>query len=117
AGTWTGGVIGLLLTFGLTAWLLSYVPFLSVIAIRSILAWSFDGIAPQWLGRVDRRGNPVNATIACYLLAIVLLVVYSFTDWLTVTTPLLGFAITLALTCVSAIVFPFRCPPAPCRTA
>jgi amino acid transporter len=108
AGTWTGGVIGLLLTFGLTAWLLSYVPFLSVIAIRSILAWSFDGIAPQWLGRVDRRGNPVNATIACYLLAILLLVVYAFTDWLTVTTPLLGFAITLALTCVSAIVFPFR---------
>ncbi|MEA2245644.1 MAG: hypothetical protein QOH46_173 [Solirubrobacteraceae bacterium] len=108
AGAWAGPVIGILLTLGMTAWLVSYVPFLSIMAIRSMLAWSFDGIVPQWIGRVDARGNPVNATIACYALAFVLLLVYSFTDWLTVTTPLLGFALTLWLTCLSAVVFPFR---------
>jgi amino acid transporter len=108
AGTWTGSVIGIVMTLGMTAWLVSYVPFLSIMAIRSVLAWSFDGVAPQWFGRVDRRGNPVNATIFCYALALVLLVIYSFTDWLTVTTPLLSFAFTLWLTCLAAIVFPYR---------
>jgi amino acid transporter len=108
AGMSAGPVLGIIMGLGLTAWLVSYIPFLSIIATRSVLAWSFDGIVPSWLSRVDSRGNPVNATIAVYAFAIVILVIYSFTDWLTVTTPLLGLAFVIGLTCVAAIVFPFR---------
>lgn len=108
-GAWTGPVVGIILALGLGAWLLPYVPALSIMVTRSMLAWSFDGIAPEWLGRVDRRtSNPINATLVTYASAIVLLAFYSFTPWLSVVTALLGFAITFFITCVAAIVFPYR---------
>ena len=62
-GAWTGPAVGIVLAIGFGAWLWQYVPALTILVTRSMLAWSFDGIMPEWLGRVDDRGNPVNATL------------------------------------------------------
>jgi basic amino acid/polyamine antiporter, APA family len=108
-GTWTGPIVAIILAIGLGAWLIPYVPGLSIMVTRSMLAWSFDGIMPEWLGRVDERThNPVNATIITYASAIFLLALYSFTSTLSVVTALLGFALTFFVACVAAIVFPYR---------
>ena len=108
-GTWTGPIVAIILAIGLGAWLIPYVPGLSIMVTRSMLAWSFDGIMPEWLGRVDERThNPVNATIITYASAIFLLILYSFTSTLSVVTALLGFALTFFVACVAAIVFPYR---------
>lgn len=106
---WTGPVIGVAITIGLGAWLISYVPFITVMVTRSMLAWSLDGVAPAWLGRVDsRNANPVNATLVTFAFGVVFLVLYSFTETFSVVTALLGFAVTFFITCVAATVFPYR---------
>lgn len=110
-GSWTGPVIGIILCLGLGAWFLTYVGFNTIMITRCILAWSFDGVVPGWLGRVDARtSNPINATIATWACAIVLLALYSFTSAFSVVTALLGFALTFFITCIAAIAFPFRRP-------
>jgi amino acid transporter len=74
-----------------------------------VLGWAFDGVVPSWLGRVNERtSTPVNATIATWACAIVLLALYSFTTSFSVVTALLGFALTYFVTCLAAIVFPYR---------
>ncbi len=106
---WTGPVIGIAITLGLGAWLISYVPFITVMVTRSMLAWSLDGVAPAWVGRVDsRNSNPVNATLITFGFGTVFLVLYSFTSTFSVVTALLGFALTFLVTCVAAAVFPYR---------
>ncbi|HEX7301007.1 MAG TPA: APC family permease [Solirubrobacteraceae bacterium] len=108
-GAWTGPVLAIIMAIGLGAWLLPYVPALSIMVTRSMLAWSFDGVMPKWLGDVDpRTSNPVNATLVTYASAIFLLALYAFTPWFTVVTALLGFAVTFFITCVAGIVFPYR---------
>jgi APA family basic amino acid/polyamine antiporter len=108
AAAWTGPVIGIALTLGLGAWMISYVPFITVMVTRSILAWSLDGIVPEKLGKVDpRTSNPVNATLFTFAFGIFFLALYSFTDKFSVVTALLGFAVTFVITCVAAAVFPF----------
>jgi amino acid transporter len=105
---WTGPAIGIIIAIGFGAWLWQYVPALTILVTRSMLAWSFDGIMPEWLGRVDSRGNPVNATLVTTAIAIVLLALYSFTSFFSVITALLGFTITFFIACCAAIVFPFK---------
>ncbi len=107
-GAWTGPLVGIVLAIGFGAWLWQYVPALTIVVTRSMLAWSFDGIMPEWLGRVDDRGNPVNATLVTTAIAVVLLALYSFTSFFSVITALLGFTITFFIACCAAIVFPFR---------
>jgi amino acid transporter len=107
-GAWTGPAVGIVLAIGFGAWFWQYVPALTILVTRSMLAWSFDGIMPEWLGRVDSRGNPVNATLVTTAIAIVLLALYSFTSFFSVITALLGFTITFIIACVAAIVFPFK---------
>lgn len=105
---WTGPAVGIIIAIGFGAWLWQYVPALTILVTRSMLAWSFDGIMPEWLGRVDSRGNPVNATLVTTAIAIVLLALYSFTSFFSVITALLGFTITFFIACCAAIVFPFK---------
>lgn len=107
-GAWTGPALGIILAIGFGAWLWQYVPALTILVTRSMLAWSFDGIMPEWLGRVDGRGNPVNATLVTSAIAVVLLALYSFTSFFSVITALLGFTITFFIACCAAIVFPFK---------
>jgi basic amino acid/polyamine antiporter, APA family len=107
-GMWTGPVIAIILALGLSAWLVTYVPVLSTMVTRSMLAWSLDGIMPDWLGRVNRYGNPVNATLVCYGVSMILLFLYSFTSWFSVVTALLGFDLTFLVACIAAVVFPYR---------
>lgn len=105
---WTGPVLGVILAIGLGAWLINYVPYITVMVTRGMIAWSADGIVPEWLGRVNRNtSNPVNATLVTFAFAIVFLFLYSFTETFSVVTALLGFAVTFLITCIAAIFFPY----------
>jgi amino acid transporter len=110
-GTWTGPVVAIVIAVGLGAWFLTYVGFITIMVTRSMLAWSFDGIMPDWLGRVDKRtSNPINAIVVTFAFSVFFLALYSFTTAFSVVTALLGFAITFLITSLAAIVFPFRRP-------
>lgn len=108
-GAWTGPVVAVVIVLGLGAWFLTYVGFITIMVTRSMLAWSFDGIMPDWLGRVDKRtSNPINAILVTFAFSIFFLALYSFTTAFSVVTALLGFAITFLITSLAAIVFPYR---------
>ena len=109
-GAWTGPAVGIVIAIGFGAWLWQYVPALTILVTRSMLAWSFDGIMPEWLGRVDSRGNPVNATLVTTAIAIVLLALYSFTSFFSVITALLGFTITFFIACYRGDRVPVQTP-------
>lgn len=105
---WTGPVFGILIAFGIGAWMISYVPLLTIMVSRGMIAWSADGIMPAWLGRVNpRNSNPVNATLVTFAFGVLFLCLYSFTEAFSVVTAMLGFAITFLITCLAAIVFPY----------
>jgi amino acid transporter len=75
---------------------------------RTMLAWSLDGMAPSWLGNVSKKfSSPHSALIISAGVGLVFLGLFAFTDWLTVVSGFLGFAINFLVVCAWAIVFPF----------
>lgn len=68
---------GCALVAGLFTFLL--IPVWFTVAARVILAWSMDRQSPEWLGRVNPRTNaPLNAILACALVAELILYLSSY---------------------------------------
>jgi len=79
-----------------------------VYASRGFLAFGIDGLAPQWFAKVSEKYHtPSNAILLNAVLATLLLVIYSFTDWLHAITALAGLGAVLVVTTLSAALFPF----------
>ncbi len=80
----------------------------AIYATRGLFAWGIDGMGPAALGRVSERYH--SPTVAIWLtgvLGLVVLGVYSFTDWLVVIAGLAPFAIVFMITAVAGMLFPF----------
>jgi amino acid transporter len=75
---------------------------------RTMLAWSLDGMAPAWLGKVSNRFNSPHVTlIISAAIGLVVLGLFAFTDLLGVVSGFLGLAVNFLIVCAWAIVFPF----------
>jgi amino acid transporter len=80
----------------------------AIYGTRGLLAWGIDGMAPEWLGRVsEKTRSPVNAIITTGVIAIIVLAIYSFTDWIRFLQGMAGMGVVFVITTFAAALFPF----------
>ncbi len=80
----------------------------AIYGTRGMLAWGIDGMAPTWLGKVSERyRSPQNAILVTGVLAILVLAVYSFTDWIRFLQGFAGMGVVFTITTLAAALFPF----------
>ncbi|MCL5959539.1 MAG: APC family permease [Chloroflexi bacterium] len=81
---------------------------LSFAPIRNIFAWSFDGIFPAFMSKVNRTGSPTYAVIFGFIVSAGIFTISTFTTWYayvtyTVTIWFVGWVILG----IAALVFPY----------
>jgi amino acid transporter len=102
-------IIGTIVILGFSVGLLVWLPQTLLLVSRGMFAWSFDRIMPDKLSYVEPRSrSPIVAIVIMLFLSIGSTAVYSFTDWFSAISVLLGLSLTLLITAVSGIVLPFR---------
>jgi amino acid transporter len=80
----------------------------AIYGTRGLLAWGIDGMAPSWLGKVSERyRSPQNAILVTAIIAITVLAVYSFTDWIRFLQGMAGMGMVFTLTTLAAALFPY----------
>jgi amino acid transporter len=76
---------------------------------RTLFAFSFDGILPAAMAKIDSRGSPWVATIVLLVPSLIFLVVGQFTSWLSLFAFLIVFwFMAYFVVSLAAIAFPFK---------
>lgn len=102
-------VIGIIAIAGFTIALLTWLPQTLLLVSRNMFAWSFDNVMPAALSKVDPRSrSPLVAIGVMLVLSIISTAIYSFTDWFTSITALLGLTVSLMTTAVAGTLLPYR---------
>jgi len=108
------GILGgnAVLTVIMSIWVLAIAVFVTgttlVYASRAALAWSIDGVAPEWLGRVNEKyHSPHWALIMWATVGEIFLFLYAFTTLLGPISGFTGLAISFVVVSLWAILFPF----------
>lgn len=102
-------VWGVIMIVGFTAGLLIWLPQTLLLVSRSMFAWSFDRIMPDKLSYVEPRSrSPLLAIGIMLVLSIGSTAIYSFTEWFSSLSVLLGLSLTLLVTAISGMLLPFR---------
>lgn len=80
----------------------------AIYGTRGLLAWGIDGMAPTWLGKVSEKyRSPQNAILVTAIIAITVLAVFSFTDWIRFLQGMAGMGMVFTLTTFAAALFPY----------
>jgi amino acid transporter len=102
-------VIGLLITLGMVALFLIYVPQSMIMVSRNLFAWSFDRLLPERVADVSPRTHtPVVASSIIVIVALVIAAVLAYNPEYTALVGLFGLVLTYATVAVAAIAFPYR---------
>ena len=102
-------VVGVIAIAGFTIGLLVWLPQTLLLVSRNMFAWSFDRVMPERLSAVDPRSrSPLYAIGVMLVLSIASTAVYSFTDWFSSLSALLGLTMPLLVTAIAGILLPFR---------
>jgi basic amino acid/polyamine antiporter, APA family len=103
--------VGLLIGVAMIMVFIAWIPQTMILISRSMFAWSFDGLAPERISRVNpRTHSPVNAVAVITVLSLISVTVIGFRPELTFVVGLLGLTLTYVLVSVAGIVFPYRQP-------
>lgn len=102
-------VIGAVAILGFTIGLAVWLPQTIMLVSRNMFAWSFDGVVPAGLSRVEPRSrSPLVAIGVMLVLSVASTAVYAFTDWFSSLSALLGLSLPLLVTAVAGTLLPFR---------
>jgi basic amino acid/polyamine antiporter, APA family len=102
-------VIGVIAILGFTIALMVWLPQTLLLVSRNMFAWSFDRVMPAKLSEVDQRSrSPIYAIAAMLILSIASTAIYSFTDWFSSLSALLGLTLPLIVTAIAGTVLPYR---------
>ena len=102
-------VISAIVILGFTIGLMVWLPQTLMLVSRNMFAWSFDRVAPDRLSYVDPRSrSPLVAIGVMLALSIASTAVYSFTDWFSSLSALLGLSLPLLITAVAGTLLPYR---------
>jgi APA family basic amino acid/polyamine antiporter len=89
-------------------WTYVWLPINFLAATRGILAWSFDRVAPEKVAYVNPKTHtPTWAIVIVGLIGEFALIAWVL-DWVTNIAGIFAWIISFILTCIAAIVFPFR---------
>lgn len=104
-------VLGAIAIIGFTIGLLTWLPQTLMLVSRNMFAWSFDNVMPAKLSYVDPRSrSPLIAIGVMLVLSIASTAIYSFTDWFSSVTALLGLTLPLLVTAIAGTLLPYRHP-------
>jgi amino acid transporter len=104
-------LLALTICTGFLAWAILWIPATLVYSARAFMAWSFDRVAPSWLGYVHERFHtPVNALVTAAILNVVFLALFLFSTFFGTLVLVLAAMIAWIPTMVAAILFPYLRP-------
>jgi amino acid transporter len=104
-------LLALAICTGFLAWAFLWIPATLVYSARAFMAWSFDRVAPSWLGYVhDRFHTPVNALVTAAILNVVFLALFLFSTFFGTLVLVLAAMIAWIPTMIAAILFPYLRP-------
>jgi amino acid transporter len=100
-------VISGFLAFGF--WSVVWTPQIAAFFQRAMLAWSLDGVAPAWLGKVsEKRHTPTNAALVTFLLVSAFFAVYAFDHAFRTVVFIIPSMILMTIVMTVGAVFPYR---------
>jgi amino acid transporter len=74
-------LITLLCSIGVVVWIWMWIPGIHSYAVRAMVAWAFDRVAPDVLGTVSqKRHTPTVAIVVCAIIMIVFMALFVFTE-------------------------------------
>jgi amino acid transporter len=101
--------LALFINLSFIAWIWLWIPGMQVYADRAFVAWSFDRLAPDGLGKVSERTHtPINAIALAVLGTIILLALYVFTPYFTTVIMIEAAALAWFVVLFAGIFFPYR---------
>jgi len=104
-------VIAFLITFGFIFWSYAWLPGQILNGSRNILAYSIDGLFPEWFRKVDPKlHTPVPALLTMGIMSIVALAIYVFTSYFATLVGIFGFILSFCMVSIAAILLPYRLP-------
>jgi amino acid transporter len=102
-------VVALIVCLGFGAWAFFWLPATLVYAARTLLAWSFDRVAPAPLGNVHPRWHTPTTALGVVIAAnLVFLALFLFTTFFSTLILVLAAMLAWIPTMYAAIVFPYR---------
>jgi APA family basic amino acid/polyamine antiporter len=104
-------VIAFLITFGFIFWSYAWLPGQIINGSRNILAYSIDGLFPEWFRRVHPKlHTPVPALVTMGVMSIIALGIYVFTPLFATLVGIFGYILSFGMVSIAAILLPFRLP-------
>lgn len=101
----------ILVGLGYFAMSVLFVPMNIFLNTRMVFAWTIDRILPDQLAQVHPgTHSPPYATLLVMAISELFLVVFAFTPWLSTLGAIGGALLTMLLTSLAAVLFPYRMP-------
>lgn len=74
-------LITVLVSIGLISWMWMWIPGMHTFAVRALVAWSFDRVAPEALGTIsEKRHTPTVAIAVSVIITIIFMYLFVFTE-------------------------------------
>lgn len=105
-------LITLLVSLGFIAWIWMWIPGMHTFAIRAVVAWAFDRVAPSQLATISQtRHTPSVAIWVCWLVTIIFMALFSFTSFFATVIILIEAAVLAwSIVLAAGIFFPYIRP-------
>ena len=101
-------VIGIIITLGMLSFFLVVVPAIILVVSRSLFAWAFDKLIPEWFAEVSPKSHsPVRAVVTIAVVAFVPLIAITIDPTLTALAGILALILTFVAVCIAGVVFPY----------
>jgi amino acid transporter len=96
---------------GYLFWAINGTPNIIALVTRSLLAYSFDRMAPEWVGDVSEKYHtPVKAIIFTAVMGLVAVAVIVFVKQASLLSSMMAQMFTYLVMAVAAILFPYKFP-------
>ena len=114
AGTSEGLELALsaLVAAGFILWMWMWIPGMHTCGVRAVVAWSFDRVAPEALGKIsETRHTPTVAIWFCVAITVVFMAMFVFTDFFSTIIILIEAAVLAwSIVLFAGIFFPYTRP-------
>lgn len=101
-------VIGIIITLGMLSFFLVVVPAIILVVSRSLFAWAFDKLIPEWFAEVNPKSHsPVRAIMTIAVVAFIPLIAITIDPTLTALAGILALILTFVAVCIAGVVFPY----------
>jgi amino acid transporter len=105
-------LITLLVSVGFIAWIWMWIPGMHTFAVRAVVAWAFDRVAPSHLATISQtRHTPLVAIWICWLITVIFMALFSFTSFFATVIILIEAAVLAwSIVLAAGIFFPYIRP-------